>query len=165
MSSTPSTGTSWVTMRDEIADELGTVTGIGVVNRRIRWDKRKNSSEERFRKLHTPLGSAIVNSITISRVSQERQFLTNREYSAQTMVAVHFWYQLDDDTNTQDTFDSLVDAILLQFQAPIRLDCKVEILMPVQLVEEDHRWLAGVLVHHAEFQLNVQERIIQNTFR
>lgn len=165
MSSTLVTQTSWPVVRDEIIGELESVEGIKLIHNRIRWDKKRNSNEERFRKLHTPRGSTTVNSITVSRVAQEREFLSNREYIARTAVSVHFWFELDDDRDTQDDFDQLVDGILLQFQEPIRLDSQVEILHPINLVEEDHRWLAGTLVHHAEFLLTVQERIRQNSFR
>ena len=152
----------WTTVRDEIRDEMLAVPSVVLVHPFLRWDGQRNANEQRFRKKFIPEGQAIINAWTIMRVSEDREWLTNREILIQVIARLEFWYELNDDEDSQDTFDDIVDDVKTRFQAPIRLDSTVEIQGPLLLTVEDHRFFAGKLVHHAELETVVQHRVFQD---
>lgn len=159
------TSFGWREVRDQIKTELETLSVVKLVHPFVRFDGRLNNSEERFRKKHIPTGESRINSWALRRIEEQREFLTNREYQVHIIVGLDHWFEVDDDEETQDTFDDTLDAVLTHFQAPIRLTGTVELLNPMQLVTEDWREFAGRLVHHAEFQFDAQHLVHQNTFR
>lgn len=159
------TSFGWLDIRNQIKTELESVNGVELVHPFVRFDKSRNNSAERFKKLHVPSGGRYINALSLRRIEENREFLTNREYQVHILVGIEFWYELDDERETQDEFDTIVDAILTHFQEPIRLGGIVELMNPMQLVAEDWRQFAGELVHHAEFQIDAQHLVHQNTFR
>lgn len=155
----------WRVVRDELREELLAVPSVELVHKFLRFDRNENENDERFRKLHIPEGSGIINAWAIHRIAEEREYDTNRETIVRVAVAMDFWYQLDDKKETQDTFDDIIDDVKTALQEPIRLDCEVELQGPVQLTIEDHRYFAGKLVHHAELQTLVEARVFEDNFR
>jgi hypothetical protein len=156
----------WIPIRDAIKAELEAVPSVLLVHPYLRWDSPRNANEARFEKLHIPAdGKGIVNAWAISRNSQTREFLTNREYLVVTDVSLDFWYNLDDPKGSQDIFDEIVDDVLDRFEEPLRLSCEAELQGPIQLASEDHRYFAGKLTHHAELTTTVQHRVFTNQFR
>jgi len=156
----------WIPIRDEIKAELEAVDSVVLVHPFLRWDGVKNANEQRFQKLHIPNdGKGIVNAWAISRESEDREFLTNREYECTINVDLHFWYSLNDSESTQDTFDEIVDDVLDRFEEPIRLSCEAELQGPIQLAAIDVRYFAGKLTHHALLQTTVLHRVYTNQFR
>ena len=156
----------WIPIRDQIKVELEAVPSVLLVNPFFRWDLDRNANEQRFRKFHVPdNGKGIVNAWALSRESQSREFLTNREYQIFTEVSMHFWFELSDADETQDTFDDIVDDVLDRFEEPIRLSDEVELQGPIQLASTDHRYFAGKLTHHAELTTVVSHRVFTNQFR
>jgi len=152
----------WRDIRDQIVAELEDVVS-GRVHGFLRFDNHSN--EERFRKKFIPSGSSKINAWTVTRAEQSREYLTNREIESFTAVVLDFWYQLDDEAASQDTFDDIVDDVIFHFQEPIRLSGEVELQGPIQLTISDHRYFAGKLVHHCELQTVARHRVFQNTFR
>jgi len=156
----------WIPIRDEILTELLAVPSVVLAHPFMRWDGVKNANEQRFQKLHIPNdGKGIVNAWAISRESESREFLTNREYLCTMAVDLHFWYSLNDSEASQDTFDEIVDDVLDQFENPLRLNCEAELQGPIQLASVDVRYLAGKLTHHALLQTTVSHRVFTNSFR
>lgn len=153
----------WSLIRDNVVQEMEAIDSVVKVHNRLRFDQF--SQEERFKKLFTPQGSSRINAWTIQRLARTTEFDTNREYEVTTTVGLDFWYQVDDRQDTQAIFDQIIDDVFFQFQEPIRLDCTAELQGPMQLVEEDHRYFATELVHHAEMQTLVKHRVFQNSFR
>ena len=160
----------WTRIRDALSDELIAIPSVKLVHPYIRWDidkqqQRKSQNEQRFRKLHIPDGESIINAWAISRIEETREWDTNREIIVRILVALNFWYELNDDAASQDTFDNIVDDVMTALQEPIRLDCEVELQGPAQITELDHRYFATKLVHHAEIQTVTEHRVEQKTFR
>jgi len=165
MSTNLTTNYRWTTVRDAIRTELLTISSVVLVHPFLRWDGNLNNNEQRFLKKFQPLGANIINAWTISRLDQTKDFLTNRETLVRTLVAMNFWYSLDDDKASNDTFDNIVDDVVDHFDEPIRLSGAVEIQGPVNIAEEDFRFFGTKLVHHAELQTIAQHRVFTNQFR
>jgi len=159
----PTVRIDWDVLCDQLVAELAAVPSVGRIHNRLRFDAFSN--EERFKKKFQEEGSGKINAWTVTRVSQVREFFSSCEYLVNTNVVFDFWYTLDDENDSQRVFDKIVDDVLERFQGTLRLECLAEIQGPIQLVDEDHRYIAGCLVHHAELTTDVQHRVFQNTFR
>ena len=159
------TSFGWATVRDQLQAELETLSIVRLVNPFVRFDGHHHNSADRFRKKHIPDGGRYIDSFTLRRISEDRAFLTAKEYQATILVGIDYFYEMDDDRETQVTFDENIDIVLTHFQEPIRLEGRVELMNPMQLVTEDWREFADRLVHHAEFQTEVQHIVYQSTFR
>lgn len=155
----------WTTVRDAIIAEMELVESVKLIHPYLRWDGNLNSNEQRFLKKFIAPGGKIINAWALSRGSEIREYLTNREILAQIIVQLDFWYEIDDDAGSQDTFDNIVDDVLNQFEEPIRLSDTVELQGPMQMPTSDHRYFAGRLTHHAELTSILQHRIHVTQFR
>ena len=77
---------------------------------------------------------------------------------------------MDDDLDTQDTFDALADAVMTNLQGRVRLsgstlgDGLVEIQGPAQMPVVDHVNIGPVLCHHVQITTITQHIVLVTNF-
>lgn len=157
----------WVPVRDAIRDELLQIDDIKIVLPFMPTGTRMRNSQNRsrFKEKFVPDGQDIINAWAIMRTGQSRVNFTNHEQIVTHQVSLHFWYEANDEEETQDAFDTIVDNVHMNLQAAIRLGNKVELQGPAQMPTEDFREFAGELCHHVEITTTAQHRVFVTKFR
>lgn len=149
--------TPWTTVADTLAEHIRTVADIYVVHTAPPLDDKMQPS--RWRKLLTPLASPEINSWVIHRASVATEFIgSGCEFEHTTSVTITGFLRHSQEEDSQRRFESIIDSVLLSLYRSIRLDDKVLLQGPAQLVSNDFQIVAGELCHFAEISTTTVER-------
>ena len=142
-------------IRAAIVAKLAAVPEIGVVHDYERWAKR----EADFAVLYVSGGQ--VRGWHVRKLSTRRQSPARGRYIVTHRWQIRGFMALDDAAATEKTFDDLVEAVELAFQADTDLGGVVGITIVddeagIQVVESIPVLFAGVLCHSARLILNTR---------
>jgi len=158
---------SRATISARIKVNLGTA-GCSNIYERKRWTNNEDKFRSIFKK--TVNGVTHIEGWFIQRVNTQEQFLTNREN-----LFVHTWhiqgiYGIDDDADSETTFQDLIETICTTFRGDWHLNSTCENINPnwgpgsgrggiqVDLVDE-RMFCRKILCHHCDLSLYTQERV------
>lgn len=150
---------SEATIRAEIKNILQGVSGIGVIHTRRRYSRSRSV----FRQLMTSGG--IVNGCMIFRQAStaERQELPHIDRHHHFKII--YYYDLDDENASEDTFQALMDAIFEAFKANYKLNGAAVNSGPIQIedvdtdyLESEKEGIPGTVVHRGDLSIDVEER-------
>ena len=146
------------TIRAEIKNILEDVSGIGVIHTRRRYSR----SRVVFRQLMTSGG--IVNGCMIFRqaTTAERQELPHIDRYHHYKII--YYYDLDDENASEDTFQALLEAIFEAFKSNSTLNGAAVNSGPIQIEDVDTDYLEsekegvpGTLVHRGDLSIDIEE--------
>lgn len=145
----------WTEVRDQIQTILLEVEGVHIVHPypRLARDRQPHKWLTWMRDHQR------INAWTISREGVESSFLTCKEVQTFTRVVLVGMLQHDDETQTQDEFDNLVDTVLTKFYVNYRLNDRVDIQGPADLRLVELHQVGDQAVHYAEIVFSVQQRV------
>lgn len=150
---------SWQAVRDEVQTLLAGVSGIGQVHNRLR--RIVNDQDLKA----VLVSGGIINGWMHTRIGTQSTVLTNAENLERHQWMLRGWYSFDDAGNSEQTFQTLIEAIRAALRPELTLNDTAELVEPAQLLDnpEPHVLIppgdGGVLCHMAELRFVIQERI------
>ena len=147
----------WITARNAVSRYLKEVMGVRIVHNypRIRDDKHMAD----YLDLMISPEESRINAWSISRLSLTSSFVSNKHILVVHEGRLTGVLEHNDEKNSQDEFDGIIDRILLRFFSTFNLGGAVEIQGPAALLEEGFDTVAATFVHRAEIQIALQQRI------
>lgn len=140
---------------DAIAHRLAAVESVGKVHTR----QRNLVKPDVFKTACVDSTTGTVAAWMISRKSRSDVQSSNISNTILHTFYLRGYYGLEDGTESELTFNNIVDGVCEAFRPQGSLDNIVELIAPVQVLDIDYRELHGVLCHYAELSLTVQEYI------
>jgi hypothetical protein len=150
-------------IKARIAAVISGVNGIGKVYDRMRVIKDEKTEQSDL------ISNGKMNCWFVTRESKDLEDMNqNQSMSDQyDMIVVHGFYGVDDANDTEQTMDTLTEAVLVAINAdrrpPSKLNGKVVTARPPKLRLQDYRNFGPrqVLCHHAEISITVQQAQLQ----
>lgn len=152
------------TIRAAIKTTMQTVSNIGVVNDFERYSDQASKLSAQY--VATISGSPQLRGWQIRRVAKREVFVDHGRWSVHNRWRIRGFMALNDATESEKTFDSLIAALEDAFRANDTLGGEVMTCIDpetseagLQLIESKPVLFAGVLCHSAECELKTQHLI------
>ncbi len=141
---------------DEIETTMNTVANIGEVHPFIRYWK----TDADFRSLfQTTIATKVqIRGWTITRdgIPGNDRFTAGGPHRLSNNFVIRGYLSLEDGTETEKTFQGLVDAVIKALDENRQLNCNAEITGPATVPTISHREFGNVLCHYCEINYVVR---------
>ena len=144
------------TLLAEVRTILLTVSGISpLVYTRERWASQASA----VRSLYVTKGR--LHAWTITRQSStENRLATGHENERRHTLVIRGYYALDDEADSETTFQALIEGICTTFRVLPNLNAQVATSEPIQVELVEPRMFCETLCHYAELRLETLELLI-----
>lgn len=152
---------AYTTVLAQIKTAVEGVSNIGVVRDYLRYWQTDTGFRDLFQ---TTIGGVLqIRGWTITRdaIPQNQRYATGGQHSVQYLFVIRGYLGLKDGTETEKTFQALVDSVVDALDDAITLSGNVRTSGPATVPTIDHRDFGGVLCHYAEIHFPATEHVLR----